>query len=61
MKKVSLGLLALATVGFSVLPASAIEKKATSERVDASQQIQDAITPGYCTWIYLPGYGWICR
>ena len=60
MKKLSLVLLTLAATSLSVLPATAMETEVqeTSQQVDATEKIQQAITTAGC--VYIPGYGWAC-
>lgn len=56
MKKISYTLATLATIGFGLLPANAVEKEINNNTIvtNTTEQIQQSTQPQYCPW-YLRG------
>ena len=61
MTKLSYTLATLAVIGFSVLPANAIEKEITNNEIvtDATEQIMQSTKPQQ-SCCYIPYYGCLC-
>ena len=61
MKKLSYILVTLAVIGFSVLPANAVEKEIKNNTIvpDTTEQIIKSTQPKGCLWV--AGRGWVCN